>query len=166
MGVSREVLIAEARSILEQPLNARGYFREELPADDEDDFFGGGWRFSFVKKPAPPDEVFHIIAFFHRGFSEDDLFEVSVMLYRCTFRDPLSPTPDGKMMFAVELSTFVKDRLNDLRQRWHFVNRGQVRETYSDIYDRLLRYGIRLLENPKITWEHWVGTRPLAQEDI
>lgn len=69
-------------------------------------------------------------------------------------------------MFAVELSTFVKDRLNDLRQRWHFVNRGQVRETYSDIYDRLLRYGIRLLENPKITWEHWVGTRPLAQEDI
>jgi hypothetical protein len=164
MGVSREVLLAEARNVLEQPLNARGYFIEELPAGGEEDLLAGRWEFSFEKKPVAPDEVFLIISFSPGGFSEEHLFEVSVMLRRSTFRDPFRPTPGGKMMFAAELAAFFLDKLDDPRLRWHFVNAEQVREAYSDILDRLLRYGIRLMENPKVTWGHWMGKRPFTTD--
>ncbi len=161
MGVSRKVLIDEARYILGETLSMRGYVLEDQPPGGAEDLLAGRWLFSFEKKPIAPEKAFHIIRFTPRGPSEEDILDLVVELYRITYRDPFRPPPDGEMMLRAPLATYFLEKKDDLLQRWHFVDVEQLRTEYADILDRLLRYSIPLLENPNCTWEHWIGQKPL-----
>jgi hypothetical protein len=156
MGISRRALLTEAQSLLEEPLQTRGYTFYRLPPGGKEDLSAGRWEFSFEKES---DGLHHIIQFNPTGISVEELFDLAVILYRATFRDPFRPPPDGKIHFRGSLALFFLDRLDDPLQRWHFADAEGLRKSYADILNRLMDYGITFLENPRTTWEHWVGRK-------
>jgi hypothetical protein len=144
--------------VFDPPLNARGYFLNELTsADSEEHFVLINWDFTYEKRPVPPDDTWHIIWFQPGGVSRDDLFDLKIQLIRCTWQYPYMPPPGAKMLLDAQLATYFQEILQRSLQRWHFTDIEDLRTEYADILDRLLRYGIPLMENPAVTWEDWTG---------
>ena len=112
------------------------------------------WEFSFEKIR---DDTFYIIQFAPMGFSIEELFDMAVWLYRSTYRDVFAPPPGGRMTFRGSLAHYYLAKKDDFLGRWHFVKADDIRKEYTDILDRLLRYGIPLLEDSSVTWERWHG---------
>jgi hypothetical protein len=161
MRISRETLIDEAQRVFNPPLNAMGYFLNELTFEETTEYFVlPQWEFTYEKRPAPPADTWHIIWFQPGGVSHDDLFDLKVELLRCTWQYPFMPPSGAKMLFDGELAAYFQEKLRRTLQRWHFVNVEELRAEYIDILDRLMRYGIPLMENPSFTWYDWTGMPP------
>lgn len=167
MNIARSSIIEVAQTMMGQALNKMGYFLDELPAGGIGNLKEGFWDFSFQKKPAPPSEFYHTISIVPTGFSQEDLFDMDTVLYRSTYQLSSRPSSRGKTLFRGPLGMYFLDKI-DSRVRphpWHFLTIEELRSEFSDILDRLLRYGIPLLENPNCGWDEWIGKKPIRHID-
>jgi hypothetical protein len=164
MDIARSVIIHEAQIALGPTLNEKGYFLDDIPPGGAGDIPESIWDFWFVKRPVPPDEVYHTISIVPTGASEDDLFNMNVHLHRSTYLLSAGPSPGKKRLFFGPLGMYFLDRIQRPHP-WHFVTIEELRAEYADILDRLLRYGIPLLENPNCGWDEWLGNKPIRHGD-
>ena len=153
MGVSRITLIEEAQRILGEPLSKMGYSFEERPLGELDEFW-------LVKEPSIINGMFHIVEFRPSGFSENDLFEMGIQLIRRNFHDPFTKSSDfpSRLELDVPLAPNLWLSGGEKFYRWHFVSISDARDTYKDIREKLIEYGIPFLEDPAAnfeTWERW-----------
>ncbi len=156
IGVSRSVLLTEARNILETPLGELGY---EFDPSNRD-----GWgRFEFVKKPQQPTELFYIIEFRPSGFlPDDDFFDMAVNLHSRTKRNERGPKIEGgpEQIWALPLNphlwggAWTRSLYDTL---WHFISAEELRNAYEDILGKLKKYAIPFLEDPKSTFSSGMG---------
>ena len=155
MGVSRSVLIEEARKILQIPFRELGY---EFDPSNPD-----GWgQFRFEKKLRRPVTMFYVVEFQPDGFhQDDDFFDMAVNLYRSTSRkrDRLGKRIEGgpEQIWSLRLNSHIW-RGVPLESMdgtwWHFLSVEEVRVAYEDI---LKKYGIPFLEDPKSTFSSGMG---------
>ena len=150
MGVSRKTLIKEAKRILEDPLSRMGYALEEQP-------YGALEEFWYVKRPDIASKMFHIVEFSPNGFSDKDLFDMSINLIRRNFHNPFSEPPDfpPRLELHVPFSPNLWQSGGAKFYRWHFVSLSDARNAYKDILAKLSEWGIPFLEDPGTNNELW-----------
>ena len=157
-GVSRSVLIEEAHKILQIPLRELGY---EFDPSNHD-----GWgHFRFEKKMQQPVTMFYVIEFQPRGFhSEDDLFDTAVNLYRSTSREryklgkPIKGGPEQIWSLRLNPHLWGGTWTRSMEDEWwHFLSAEEVEIAYKDILEKLKKYGIPFLEDPKSTFSSGLG---------
>ena len=109
--------------------------------------------------------IFYVVEFQPSGFHpDDDLFDIAVNLYRSTRRErhKLGKRTEGGpgQIWALRLNSHIW-RGAPLESRdgtwWHFLLVEEVRAAYEDILEKLKKYGIPFLEDPKSTFSIGMG---------
>jgi hypothetical protein len=168
MGLKRQTLVSEAVRVLAEPLGTLGYSLVSSPPADHHEFW-------LEKKPTAPSEYFRIIEFQPSGLSKYDLFDLTVNLWRRTYRGDEGQPSNNPFVFDPSVNLWrLADRGDDeqrsdrplvtellarlspwLRQPgmehkeywWHFTTVNELRQAYADILQLLLASGIAFLED-------------------
>jgi hypothetical protein len=159
LNMERSVLIEVAEEVLQRPLITLGYLLEMKPP-------GVQLEFWFEKKPIAPDEMYRIIECQPSGFDKEHLFSIAINLIRCPARNPQDFTKRRTKLakYNVRLAPClweVQGNKGAMDQWWEFGDSlTELKDSYKDILDKLMNYGIPFLENPSSSWWKWAGQEP------
>jgi len=149
MSVSRNILIEQIIDILREPVESLGYIFISSPPVTALEFW-------FEKQPSDLDTLYRIIEFQPSGFSSKEIFKLAINLNRRSYRDyhnPPEKIENADQGFAVRLSPYIWSNESTVTDYWwHFSNIEELRKESFEMLEKLIDYGIPLLENPNIAW--------------